>query len=138
MLWNSSYMLQICHPVYQFNVAWIFSSYNSSYCSYCVCLLTVIHNGIFIHMGAWSTLRCFFSLGDILSAFPLSVMCIQYGSANKGREEDGSSNVLSSNKIPLASSCHKHNATAVVSFSHCVTPFFRCLFVSIHQYYSSK
>jgi hypothetical protein len=65
-------------------------------------------------------------------------MCIQYGSANKGREEDGSSNVLSSNKIPLASSCHKHNATAVVSFSYCLTPFLMCLSLSIDQYYSSK
>jgi hypothetical protein len=46
--------------------------------------------------------------------------------------------VLSSNKIPLASSCHKHNATAVVSFSYCLIPFFMCLSLSIHQYYSSK
>lgn len=47
-----------------------------------------------------------------------SIITIKYGSANKGREEDGSSNVLSSNKIPLASSCYKHNAAAVCTQHH--------------------
>jgi len=92
----------------------------------------------FSYIWGLKNIEMLFSLGDILSAFPLSVMCIQHGSANKGREEDGSSNVLSSNKIPLASSCHKHNAAAVVSFSYCLTPFLTCLSLSIDQHYSSK
>jgi hypothetical protein len=54
---------------------------------------------------------------------PLSVACIQYGSANVERQEDQSSNeslsatVLPSSNILSSSSCHIHTETAGVSFS---------------------